>query len=59
MSTLILGLSLLQGSYMTKDKKQDPYKKGDIVTWKINDHLVLKAEVGERREHFFTHNVWR
>ena len=36
---------------MQQDKKQDPYKKGDIVTWKINDHLILKAEVGQRREH--------
>ena len=39
-----------------QQEKQDPYKKGDIVTWKINDHLILKAEVGERREHFVTHN---
>ena len=36
---------------MQQDKKQDPYKEGDIVTWKINDHLILKAEVGQRREH--------
>ena len=39
---------------MQQEKKQDPYKKGDIVTWKINDHLILKAEVGQRREHVVT-----
>lgn len=52
---LIVLLSFLQNSCVSK-KKQDPYKEGDIVTWKINDHLILKAEVGERREHFVTHN---
>lgn len=54
MSILILGLALLQGGCMQQDIKQDPYKEGDIVTWKINDHLILKAEVGERREHVVT-----
>ncbi|MGO2385962.1 MAG: hypothetical protein ACTH6Z_02420 [Psychrobacter sp.] len=53
---LIITLSLFQISCMQQDKKQDPYKEGDIVTWKINDHLILKADVGERREHFVTHN---
>ncbi|PYE38332.1 hypothetical protein [Psychrobacter fozii] len=55
-SLVIITLSLFQISCMQQDKKQDPYKEGDIVTWKINDHLILKAEVGERREHFVTHN---
>ncbi|WP_265089754.1 hypothetical protein [Psychrobacter sp. Pi2-51] len=41
-----------------KEKKQDSYKEGDIVTWKVNDHLIFKAKVGQRREHFVTHNVW-
>ena len=53
-SLVIITSSLFQISCMTKDKKQDPYKEGDIVTWKINDHLILKAEVGERREHVVT-----
>ena len=39
---------------MQQEKKQDPYKEGDIVIWKINDHLILKAEVGERRKHIVT-----
>ena len=52
MTILLLGLSLLQGCM--QQKKQDPYKEGDIVTWKINDHLILKAEVGQRREHVVT-----
>lgn len=54
MTILLLGLSLLQGGCMQQEKKQDPYKEGDIVTWKINDHLILKAEVGERRKHIVT-----
>ena len=53
---LVITLSLFQISCMQQEKKKDPYKEGDIVTWKINDHLILKAEVGERREHFVTHN---
>lgn len=48
---LVMSLSLFQISCMQQEKKQDPYKEGDIVTWKINDHLILKAKVGERREH--------
>lgn len=54
MTIPLLGLSLLQSGCMQQDIKQDPYKEGDIVTWKINDHLILKAEVGERREHVVT-----
>ncbi|MBH0086172.1 hypothetical protein I6E84_08070 [Psychrobacter sp. SCQQ22] len=50
-SLVIITLSLFQISCMQQDKKQDPYKEGDIVTWKINNHLILKAEVGQRREH--------
>ncbi|WP_201589485.1 hypothetical protein [Psychrobacter fozii] len=50
-SLVIITLSLFQISCMQQDKKQDPYKEGDIVTWKINDHLILKAKVGQRREH--------
>jgi len=53
-SLAIITLSLFQISCMQQGKKQDPYKEGDIVTWKINDHLILKAEVGERREHVVT-----
>lgn len=53
---LVISLSLFQIGCMQQEKKQDPYKEGDIVTWKINDHLILKAEVGERRKHFVTHN---
>lgn len=52
--SLLLELSLFQIGCMQQEKKQDPYKKGDIVTWKINDHLILKAEVGQRREHVVT-----
>jgi hypothetical protein len=44
---------------MQQGKKQDPYKEGDIVTWKINDHLILKAEVGQRREHFLENHSKR
>ena len=47
---LVVSFSLFQIS-CSQQKKQDPYKEGDIVTWKINDHLILKAKVGERREH--------
>ena len=53
---LVISLSLFQIGCMQQEKKQDPYKEGNIVTWKINDHLILKAEVEERREHFVTHN---
>ena len=53
---LVITLSPFQISCMQQEKKKDPYKEGDIVTWKINDHLILKAEVGERREHFVIHN---
>ena len=52
---LVVNFSLFQIS-CSQQKKQDPYKEGDIVTWKINDHLILKTEVGQRREHFVTHN---
>ena len=50
MSTLILGLSLLQGGCM-QQKKQDPYKEGDIVTWLLWGEMIIKAEIGERRTH--------
>ena len=50
---LVVNFSLFQIS-CSQQKKQDPYKEGDIVTWKINDHLILKTEVGQRREHFVT-----
>lgn len=50
MTILLLGLSLLQGGCM-QQQKQDPYKKGDIVTWKLWNEMIIKAEIGERREH--------
>ncbi|WP_201577702.1 hypothetical protein [Psychrobacter immobilis] len=35
--SLLLELSLFQIGCMQQEKKQDPYKEGDIVTWKIID----------------------
>lgn len=41
---------ILQGG-CKEQKKQDIYKEGEIVTWKFNDQLIIKAKVGPRREH--------
>lgn len=43
-------LLLLVGGCM-EGKKQDIYKIGETVTWKFNDGLIIKAEVGARRVH--------
>ncbi|MCY6413082.1 hypothetical protein QTA56_13235 [Acinetobacter sp. VNH17] len=42
---------LLQGSCM--QKREPPYipQEGEVVTWKQNDHLIIKAKLGERRKH--------
>ncbi len=47
---IIVALSLLQSScsYMAK---KDPWKEGEIVTWKFSDQLIIKTKVGKRREH--------
>ena len=34
-----------------QQKKQDPYKEGDIVTWLLWGEMIIKAEIGERRTH--------
>ncbi|AMW79431.1 hypothetical protein AMD27_11380 [Acinetobacter sp. TGL-Y2] len=43
-------LLLLVGGCMG-EKKQDIYKIGETVTWKFNDGLIIKAQVGSRRIH--------
>ncbi|WP_017394648.1 MULTISPECIES: hypothetical protein [Acinetobacter] len=34
-------------------KKEPPYipQEGEVVTWKQNNHLIVKAKLGERRKH--------
>lgn len=43
-------ITVLQGGCMKKEKK-DPYKQGDLVTWKFNEELIIKTELGQRRIH--------
>ncbi|ATZ68343.1 hypothetical protein BSR56_13925 [Acinetobacter haemolyticus] len=49
---LLLSIILLfQGACM--QKKEPPYipQEGEVVTWKQNNHLIVKAKLGERRKH--------
>lgn len=46
----ILAVVTLQGGCMMQEKK-DPYKQGELVTWKINDELIIKGHLGKRRKH--------
>lgn len=39
-----------QGGCMQRDDIPIP-KEGDVVTWKFNNELVIKARLGQRREH--------
>ena len=48
---LVITLSLFQIGCMQQEKKQDPYKEGDIVTWLLWGEMIIKAEIGERRTH--------
>lgn len=47
-----LCLVLLTGCFQ-REKPMFP-KEGNIETWKQNDHLVVKAKLGPRREHVDT-----
>lgn len=50
--TLLVIILLLQGGCMKKEKDQVYVpQEGEIVTWKQNDHLIVKAKLGERRKH--------
>lgn len=44
-----LSLVLLTGCFQRE--KADIPQEGEIVTWKQNDHLVVKAKLGPRRIH--------
>lgn len=46
----ILAVVTLQGGCMMQEKT-DPYKQGELVTWKINDELIIKGHLGKRRKH--------
>lgn len=50
--TLLVIIILLQGGCMKKEKDQVYIpQESEIVTWKQNDHLIVKAKLGERRKH--------
>lgn len=54
MKISILGICLsslfLIACEKVRDNSEIP-KEGDIVTWKQNDHLIIKTKLGERRKH--------
>ena len=49
-TSLALGILIFLGSCMQRDDIPIP-KEGDVVTWKFNNELVIKARLGQRREH--------
>lgn len=46
----ILAVVTLQGGCMMQEKK-DPYKQGELVTWKFNEELIIQTHLGQRRKH--------
>ena len=50
-SIMILLVSIIQAGCMYKLEKKDPYEKGEIITWKLWENMIIKTELGERRIH--------
>lgn len=48
---LLVGITMISVSGCTKPDPYIPPKEGEVVTWKKNSQLVLKARLGQRREH--------
>lgn len=47
---LVIFMSITQTACFKKEKK-DLYKQGELVTWKFNEELIIKTELGQRRRH--------
>ncbi len=47
---LAMFMAMTQTACFKKEKK-DPYKQGELVTWKFNEELIIKTELGQRRKH--------
>lgn len=62
MKISILGICLsslfLIACEKVRDNSEIP-KEGDIVTWKQNDHLIIKTKLGERRKHIVDNHCKR
>ena len=52
-SLTTLMIAVLLGGCMQKEDAAIP-KEGDIVTWQHNSQLIIKAKLGQRREHVIT-----
>lgn len=50
----IVTILILLGGCMSSQKEADPYKEGEVVTWKFNDQFILKTKLGARRTHIST-----
>ena len=53
----LIPLLILQGGCI-KNQKKDPYTKGELVTWKYSDELIVKTELGQRGKHI-KDEYWR
>lgn len=48
---LLLIFMIITQTACFKKQKKDPYNQGELVTWKINDKLIIKGRIGQRRKH--------